>query len=93
MACEFACPYCRKAWDTVEDLRKKYGDGSARRLQVIHRPSAQVATIAGARCAAPAHHQGKFREMAELLWTKAFDAREFDQAEHRRDREGSASST
>src|SRR5205823_7485140 len=25
MAMDFACPYCRKAWDTVDDLRKKYG--------------------------------------------------------------------
>src|ERR1043165_4757597 len=24
MAFEFACPYCRKAWDTVDALQKKY---------------------------------------------------------------------
>ena len=49
----------------------------------------QVATTpALAACAA--NHQNKFRELAELLWIEAFDARNFDQREHRRARERSA---
>lgn len=78
MAGEFACPYCRKAWDTVEDLRKKYGAD----LRVVYKSFVvhpKVATIA-AQAACAAAHQGKFHEMAALLWTKAFDTRSFDQA-------------
>lgn len=78
MAGEFACPYCRKAWDTVEDLRKKYGAD----LRVVYKSFVvhpKVATLA-AHAACAAAHQGKFHEMAELLWVKAFDARSFDQA-------------
>jgi len=78
MAGEFACPYCRKVWDTVEDLRKKYGAD----LRVVYKSFVvhpKVATLA-AQAACAAAHQGKFHEMAELLWTKAFDARAFDEA-------------
>lgn len=76
MAGEFACPYCRKAWDTIEELRKQYGND----LRVVYKSfivHPQVATYpAAAACAA--NRQGKFRALAELLWTKAFDTREFD---------------
>lgn len=77
MVGEFGCPYCRKAWDTVEDLRKKYGADLrvAYKSFVVH-PKIATAAAIGA-CAAA--HQGKFHEMAELLWVKAFDARQFDQ--------------
>jgi protein-disulfide isomerase len=78
MVGEFGCPYCRKAWGTVEDLRKKYGADLrvAYKSFVVHPKIATVA--ANAACAAA--HQGKFHEMAELLWVRAFDARQFDQA-------------
>jgi protein-disulfide isomerase len=33
---------------------------------------------ANAACAA--HKQGRYREMADLIWAKAFDTRQFDQA-------------
>jgi protein-disulfide isomerase len=78
MVGEFGCPYCRKAWGTVEDLRKKYGADLrvAYKSFVVHPKIATVA--ANAACAAA--HQGKFHEMAELLWVRAFDTRQFDQA-------------
>jgi protein-disulfide isomerase len=79
MAGEFACPYCRRAWGTVEDLRKKYGADLrvAYKSFVVH---PQVATVA-ARAACAATHQGKFHELADLLWTDAFDKRRFDRAD------------
>lgn len=76
MAMEFHCPYCRRAWDTVDELRKKYGKD----LRVVYKPyvvHARTATLpAQAVCAA--HKQGKWRALAELIWTKAFDARSVD---------------
>jgi protein-disulfide isomerase len=75
MAMDFACPYCRKAWDTVDQLRVRYGAD----LRVVYKPfivHTQTATHAAyAGCAA--QHQGKFRELADLLWTKSFDVRDF----------------
>jgi protein-disulfide isomerase len=78
MVGEFGCPYCRKAWGTVEDLRKKYGADLrvAYKSFIVH---PKIATVA-ATAACAAGHQGKFHEMAELLWVRAFDARQFDQA-------------
>lgn len=77
MAFDFACPYCRRAWDTVDALQAKYGKD----LRVVYKhlivhPSVAT-TPAFAACAA--NHQKKFREMSKLLWTKAFDVRDFDQ--------------
>jgi protein-disulfide isomerase len=77
MAFDFACPYCRRAWDTVDALQAKYGKD----LRVVYKhlivhPSVAT-TPAFAACAA--NHQRKFREMSKLLWTKAFDVRDFDQ--------------
>jgi len=72
MAGEFACPYCRKAWDTVDQLRKKYGGD----LRVVYKSFVvhpQKATLA-AQAACAAQRQGKWRAMADLLWAKAFDA-------------------
>jgi protein-disulfide isomerase len=72
MAGEFACPFCRKAWDTVEELRKKYGAD----LRVVYKSFVvhpQRATVA-AKAACAAQRQGKWHAMAELLWAKAFDA-------------------
>ena len=78
MVGEFACPFCRKAWDTVDDLRKKYGAELrvAYKTFVVHPQIAMPMQLAA--CAA--NRQGKWRAIAELLWTKAFDVRAFDQA-------------
>jgi protein-disulfide isomerase len=78
MAFEFACPYCRKAWDTVDELRKKYG----KELRVVYKQLVVHPTIAtaAAHAACAANRQGRWRQLAELLWVKAFDARQFDQS-------------
>ncbi len=78
MAFEFACPYCRRAWDTVGDLKKKYGKD----LRIVYKQLVvhpKVASLmANASCAA--HRQNRWRPLAELLWTKAFDARDYEPA-------------
>jgi protein-disulfide isomerase len=78
MAFEFACPYCRKAWDTVDALRKKYGKD----LRVVYKTLIVHPSIATAasNAACAANRQGRWRQMADLLWVKAFDARQFDQS-------------
>jgi protein-disulfide isomerase len=73
MGMEFDCPFCRRAFDTVDELRKKYG----KELRVVYKPyvvhpkTAKLPALAV--CAA--HKQGKWRELADLIWTKAFDVR------------------
>ena len=75
MAFDFACPYCRKAWDTVGALEKHYGAD----LRVVFKHyvvHAKAQYPAQAACAA--NRQGKFRALADLIWTKAFDAKKLD---------------
>ncbi|HTL38030.1 MAG TPA: DsbA family protein [Kofleriaceae bacterium] len=76
MAFEFACPYCRKAWDTVDALQKKYGTNLrvAYKQFVIHPTKATAPAFAA--CAAA--KQNKFKPLAELMWKNAFDAQNFD---------------
>lgn len=78
MAFEFACPYCRKAWDTIDDLRRKYGNDLrvVYKQLVVHPSTATI--MANASCAA--QRQNRWRELAELLWDKAFATRQYDQA-------------
>jgi protein-disulfide isomerase len=78
MAMDFACPYCRRAWDTVDDLRKKYGVD----LRVVYKPMIVHAATAthSALAACAANHQGKFASFAQLVWTKSFDVRDFADA-------------
>jgi protein-disulfide isomerase len=78
-AYDYACPYCEKSRQTMTDLRAKYGKD----LRVVYRQFVvhpAVATLpAEAACAA--HKQGLFAQMDERLWTEAFPARQWDQAE------------
>ena len=76
MAMEFDCRFCRRAWDTVDELRKKYGKD----LRVVYKPYVVHPRTAGyaARAACAAHRQGRWREMADLLWTKAFAMKPVD---------------
>jgi protein-disulfide isomerase len=78
MAVDFSCPYCRKAWGILEQLVDKYGDD----LRIVFKPfvvhTDQATPAAYASCAA--NRQGRWRELAELLWTKAYDANQFEQA-------------
>jgi protein-disulfide isomerase len=75
-AYDYACPYCEKVRDTMDDLRKKYGND----LRVVFKQFVvhpQVAT-AGALAVCAANKQGKFMEMDRLLWDKGFKARQYD---------------
>ena len=71
-AFDFACPYCRRVSDTLEDLVKSY-KGQVRivfKNMVVH---PQVATPAHlASCAAS--KQGKYVAFKNAMWTKGFDA-------------------
>jgi protein-disulfide isomerase len=75
-AYDYACPYCEKVRDTMDDLRKKYKDD----LRIVFKQFVvhpQVAT-AGALAVCAANKQGKFLEMDRLLWDKGFKGRQFD---------------
>jgi protein-disulfide isomerase len=76
MAFDFACPYCRRSWDTVGALEKKYGPNLrvVYKHMVVHPATAQYP----AQAACAANRQGKFRALAELIWTKSFDDRDFE---------------
>lgn len=78
MAFEFACQYCRRAWDTVEALRRQYGKD----LRVVYKQYVVHPELATrpAQAACAANYQGKFHKLAELFWVKAFDPRKFDDA-------------
>lgn len=78
MGSEFACPFCRRAWDTITALQAKYGKD----LRVVHKTfivHPQLATVP-AQAACAAQRQGKFRPMADALWVRAFDTRDFSEA-------------
>jgi protein-disulfide isomerase len=75
-AYDYACPYCEKVRDTMDELRKKYGND----LRVVYKQFVvhpQVAT-AGALAFCAAGRQGKAVEMDRLLWDKSFKSHNFD---------------
>jgi protein-disulfide isomerase len=75
-AYDYACPYCERVRDTMEELRKKYGND----LRVVFKQFVvhpQVAT-ASALAVCAANKQGKFLQMDALLWDKGFKGRQFD---------------
>jgi protein-disulfide isomerase len=75
---EYACPYCQKIRPTIDQLKKDYG-GKIRIVSkqfVVHPPQATIPALAV--CAA--HKQGKFHEMDALIWDKAYDGRQYDEA-------------
>lgn len=76
MAMDFDCPYCRRAWDTVDELRKRYGKD----LRVVYKPYVVHPKTAKlpAQAVCAAQKQNRWRELADLIWTKAFDARATD---------------
>lgn len=77
MGMEFACPFCRRSWDTLAALRKKYGKDLriVYKTFIVHAKDATAAALAA--CAA--HKAGRWRPMADGLWTKAFDQRDFSE--------------
>lgn len=74
---EFACPYCEKVAPTLEQLQKDYeGDIKIAYKHYVVHPN--VATLP-ALTACAAGRQGKWKQMYNLLWEKAFKVRKFDQ--------------
>jgi protein-disulfide isomerase len=71
-AYEFACPACENARGVMDEMAKAY----PKDVRIVYRTfliHPQVATIpAQAACAAT--KQGKYGEMAELIWEKGFKA-------------------
>lgn len=69
-AFEFACPYCMRVRGTLDQLLEQYeGDIKVVYKHLLVHPGS--ATIpAHAACAA--HKQGKFAEMEEAIWERAF---------------------
>jgi len=75
-AYDYACPFCEKVRDSMEELRKKYPND----LRIVHKQFVvhpQQAT-AGALAACAADKQGKFKELDALLWDKGYKNRQFD---------------
>jgi protein-disulfide isomerase len=75
-AYDYACPYCERVRDTMDELRKKYGND----LRVVYKQFVvhpQVAT-AGALAFCAAAKQGKAHEMDVALWDKGFKQHQFD---------------
>jgi len=75
-AYDYACPFCEKVRDTMDELRKKYGND----LRIVYKQFVvhpQTAT-APALAVCAANKQGKFLQMDQLLWDKGFKARQFD---------------
>jgi protein-disulfide isomerase len=75
-AYDYACPYCERVRDTMDELRKKYGND----LRVVYKQFVvhpQVAT-AGALAFCAAAKQGKAHEMDAALWDKGFKGHQFD---------------
>ncbi len=78
-AYDYACPYCEKVRDTMEDLHKKYGDDLrvVYKQLVVHPRNA----MAGALAFCAAGKQGKHKEMDRMIWDKGFKARQMDLSE------------
>jgi predicted DsbA family dithiol-disulfide isomerase len=71
-AFEFACPACEKTRGVLDEMAKAYPKDVrvVYRTFLIHPPVATIPAQAG--CAA--NKQGKYSEMAELIWEKGFNA-------------------
>ena len=75
-AYDYACGYCEKVRDTMDELKKKYGSDLriVYKQLVIHPKNAMIGALAF--CAAG--KQGKHREMDQLIWDKGFKSRQLD---------------
>jgi protein-disulfide isomerase len=75
-AYEYACPFCEKVRPTEEQIFKDYGD----KVRIVYAPFVvhpQIATIP-MQTSCAAYKQGKFKQMNELIWEKAFKTRQFE---------------
>jgi predicted DsbA family dithiol-disulfide isomerase len=78
MGLDFDCPFCERAWGTLGELRTEYGKDLRIVFKsfIVHEKDGTEAALAA--CAA--HRQGKWRLLADVLWTQAFDKRDFSEA-------------
>jgi len=75
-AYDYACPYCERVRETMDQIRQKYGND----VRVVYKQFVvhpQVAT-AGALAFCAAAKQGKATQMDALLWDKGFKAHNYD---------------
>ncbi|HTR49961.1 MAG TPA: thioredoxin domain-containing protein [Kofleriaceae bacterium] len=75
-AYDYACPFCDRVRETMDDLRKKYPSD----LRVVYKQFVVHPTVAtaGALAFCAAAKQGKAMEMDKLLWDKSFKSHNFD---------------
>ncbi|HUQ02747.1 MAG TPA: thioredoxin domain-containing protein [Kofleriaceae bacterium] len=75
---EYACPFCEKTRATMDQLIAEYGS----QIRVVHKDYIVHPTVAtdAAHAACAAYKQGRFWELDELLWEKAFKTRQFEPA-------------
>ena len=75
-AYDYACPYCERVRNTMEELRKKYPND----LRVVskHLVVHPTTAMSGALAFCAAAKQGKFKEMDNLIWDESFKQRKFD---------------
>jgi protein-disulfide isomerase len=78
-AYDYACPYCERVRDTMDQLRQKYGNDLriVYKTLVVHPRNATAAALAF--CAA--NRQGKGKEMDHTIWEKGFKARNLDNSD------------
>jgi protein-disulfide isomerase len=75
-AYDYACPFCEKVRDAMDELRKKYPNDLriVYKQLVVHPQQARAAALAA--CAAD--KQGKFRQFDTLLWDEGYKKRQFE---------------
>ncbi|MBE7448804.1 MAG: thioredoxin domain-containing protein [Kofleriaceae bacterium] len=73
---EYACPFCERTRDTMDQLVADYGN----QVRIVHRDFIvhHATATAAAHAACAAHRQGRFWDMDTLLWERAFKPRQFD---------------
>jgi len=78
-AYDYACPYCERVRDTLDQLRQKYGNDLriVYKQLVVHPRNATAPALAF--CAA--NRQGKGKEMDHTIWEKGFKARNLDNSD------------
>lgn len=74
MAYEYACGYCYRVRPTLDQLLQEY----AGQLKIVYKPFIVHADVAvhSAMAVCAAHKQGKYQELSELIWEKAFAQRD-----------------
>ena len=75
-AYEYACPFCEKVRPTEQQIFADYGD----KVRIVYSPFVvhpQIATLPQ-QAACAGYKQGKFKQLNDLLWEKAYKTRQFE---------------